>query len=420
MFAASEADAVGRDFYAVRGTRDFDAHGLGAMVTRVDRPFLDRQANVYELDHRWTPNAQLGIRSTVVASEVRTAGGGGARRNIRDSGVQVRIDYDMGEGWRQQLYAVHLGDELQLNDFGFLERNNFNYARYDLARRVTGFAETSPYSAKDWHWALSRRTNDQGLHLADAVAINRRGERRDGGSDFAELAAYSRGHDDLITRGNRAVAMPAKLFAHYQRSRPRQGDSRWEMSGSVRYSAGGLGGIDEGRGAFYVEPTYHVNDRLSFFGGLELVHHGDWLLWRGGNLLGSYRADQIFLNSGAVWVIGDRQELRVRLEAIGLDARARQAWRVAADGEPVAVDEPIPDFALRNLGFQIRYRYELAPLSHLYIAYVRGGELYDEGVRGSGGAAGFDGRGAGRQFSDAFNLRDSEQLLVKLSYRFEI
>jgi hypothetical protein len=63
---------------------------------------------------------------------------------------------------------------------------------------------------------------------------------------------------------------------------------------------------------------------------------------------------------------------------------------------------------LRRL-VQIRYRYELAPLSHLYIAYVRGGELLDEGEGGFG---------VGRQLSDAFALRDSGLLHVKLSYRF--
>ena len=63
---------------------------------------------------------------------------------------------------------------------------------------------------------------------------------------------------------------------------------------------------------------------------------------------------------------------------------------------------------MRNLGFQIRYRYELAPLSYLYVVYGRGGfdqEPTDEG--------------AGGLLRDSFQLRDDEQLLVKLSYRFE-
>ena len=103
VFAASEADDVGRDFYAVRATRDFGTQGLGAMVTRVERPYLDRIATVYEIDHRWAPNARWNIRTTAVASSVDQDD-----RTINDSGAQIRIDNDLGNGWRQQLYAVHL------------------------------------------------------------------------------------------------------------------------------------------------------------------------------------------------------------------------------------------------------------------------------------------------------------------------
>ena len=404
VFAATEGDDGGRDFYAMRATRDFIGQGVGAMVTRVVHPFLDREATVYEVDHRWTPNAQWNIRTTAVASSVDQAG-----RTTNDSGAQLRIDYDMGKGWRQQLYAVDLGDNLQLNDFGFLERNNFNYVRYEIAHRITELPESSPYAAHDMRAGISRRANDDGVHIADAWQIDRFSERRDGGEQFMQISGWTSGHDDLITRGNGVVKVPAKLFAFAERFRPRKG--HWGFYGNVRYAAEGLGGTDDGLVQLYFEPRYHVNDALSFFAGVKATHNPDWLLWRGGNLLGTFKSDMLFLNAGMSWLIDSKQELRVRLEAIGLDAEAQQAWRVAPDGTPVAVNEAIPNFALRNLGFQVRYRYELAPLSYLYIAYVRGGSLFAQGV------GPFD---ASNQFSDAFDLRDSEQLLVKLSYRFEL
>jgi hypothetical protein len=87
----------------------------------------------------------------------------------------------------------------------------------------------------------------------------------------------------------------------------------------------------------------------------------------------------------------------------------KQAWRVDADGRPVPTNDPVSDFSLRNMGFQIRYRYELAPLSNLYIAYVRGGFGFEEFSQDVVPLLG-----------DSFRLHDSEQLLVKLSYRFEL
>ena len=71
-------------------------------------------------------------------------------------------------------------------------------------------------------------------------------------------------------------------------------------------------------------------------------------------------------------------------------------------------DDLVDDINVQTLGFQIRYRYELAPLSYLYVVYGRGGfdqEPTDDGARSL--------------LRDSFQLRDDEQLLVKFSYRFE-
>jgi hypothetical protein len=212
--------------------------------------------------------------------------------------------------------------------------------------------------------------------------------------------------------------MPSKLFLFGERFRPRK--EHWAFYGNARYAAEGLGGIDEGSITLYFEPTYHVNDILNFNVGLEARHNPDWLLWRPDQepttpekRVATFRSDMLFLNGGVTWLADAKQELRIRLEAIGLDARTRQAYRVSPDGVPEAVDEDVPDFSLSNMGFQVRYRYELAPLSYLYVAYVRGGSLFDLGTD-------HDVFQAQDQFIDAFGLRDSEQLLVKLSYRFEI
>lgn len=407
VFAASENGAAGRDFYALRATHSFADTGIGGqdigvMLTRVQRPFLDRDATVLAFDHTWRPNAQWNIRSQWVGSDIVQAG-----TTTRDDGFQLRADYDMGKGWRQQLYALHLGANLQLNDFGYLQRNNFNYLRYELDRRATDLPKESQYASHDWHYAVSTRYSDRGVHIADAAAIERQSELRDGGSEYFNIAMRGHGRDDLITRGNGVVKVPENFYSYIERSRPRRG--HWAFFGSLSATASGLQGIRGTGLEAYFEPTYFITDNLSFFTGLRASHAPDLLIWQHDNLLGSFRVDQIGLNAGLKWTIGSKQELRVKLESIGLGAHLTQAWRVAPDGTPVAVSEPVAGFALRNLGFQIRYRYELAPLSDLFIVYGRGGALFEQ----------ID-FGASDEFRNAFGLRDSEQLLIKLSYRFEI
>ncbi|MDN8677446.1 hypothetical protein Q0N25_13745, partial [Staphylococcus aureus] len=93
-------------------------------------------------------------------------------------------------------YLLHLGDELELNDFGYLERDDFNYGRYELRRRFNEQPDSSPYRSVDWRGAVSHRSNDSGLHIAYAWAVNRQAERKDGGNEFAEIAGWTPGNDD--------------------------------------------------------------------------------------------------------------------------------------------------------------------------------------------------------------------------------
>jgi hypothetical protein len=131
-------------------------------------------------------------------------------------------------------------------------------------------------------------------------------------------------------------------------------------------------------------------------------------VWQQDTLFGSFEGKQTNLNAGFNWIMTNRHELRLKLQAIGLSADLRQAYRVDPAGNSIPTSEPVDDFSVRNLGLQIRYRYELAPLSYLYVVYGRGGFDQTPSSEDSGGLV-----------RDSFDLRDDEQLLIKLSYRFE-
>jgi hypothetical protein len=106
--------------------------------------------------------------------------------------------------------------------------------------------------------------------------------------------------------------------------------------------------------------------------------------------------------------MASRHELRLKLQAIGVNADLRQGYRVDPAGRALMTNEPIDDFSVRTLGVQLRYRYEIAPLSYLYVVYGRGGYQQEPVSEDSAGLV-----------RDSFSLRDDEQLLVKFSYRFE-
>lgn len=402
LFVAEEADAVGRSFSALRLVRDFDKQNVGLMITQVDRPYLDRTATVFGIDHNWRPTQRLNVQTRLIGSDIAQAG-----QSTRGSGATLFVTYEMDGGWRQQWLAMHFGDSLQINDFGYLSRVNLNFLFWQVSRRITDMPESSPYASHEWRWRISGTDNDHGLPLQRQFRVTRSSDRRDGGGEYAQVNVNAPGYDDRILRGNGILRTPSSFNAFYERSRPRKGN--WELNGNMGFNNSGIGGDRRIGYNAQFKPTYFVSDAINIFAALYVESTPQWMIWQHDNLLGTFDERAVQFDAGVNWTIGDKQELRVKLQALGLNAKLRQAWRTQADGTPIAVSDPVDDFSIRNLGFQIRYRYELAPLSNLYIVYGRGGYLYDPVAQDD-----FN------QLRDSFSLRDSEQLLIKLSYRFEL
>ncbi len=402
VLAADEAGEAGRFFGAARLDHDFGDQSLGMLLTRVDHPWLGRQATVLGVDHNWRPTSQLTIASNVVGSDIEQSG-----VHVRDSGATVLANLEMSRGWRQQWLGMHFGDQLQINDFGYLARNNFNYAHWEVRKRNTALPADSAYSSHDWRFRIDALDNDHGLRLRRQLRVSRNSNLRDGATEITRLNVNTAGWDDLLTRGHGALFLPPSADLVFERISPRHGDWGFELEAEI--VSGGLSGNRRPGYNIKFLPTYFVSDAFSIYAGPYYEHVPDWLVWQRDNLIGSFDEHTLQLDAGINWSIDTRQELRVKLQAIGLDARLRQGYRVAGNGRAVASDESIDDFNLRNLGLQIRYRYELGPLSYLYVVYGRGGYGLDN-----------DARDTGDVFGRTFSLRDDEQLLVKLSYRFDI
>ena len=403
VFFADEADDVGRSFGALRLVRDFGNQNLGLMLTRVDRPYLDREATVLGVDHNWRPSPRWNVQTRVFGSQIDDSGA-----TTRDFGGTLWADYQMDHGWRQQWIAMHFGNDLEINDAGYLSRNSTNYLHWEVRKRFADQPADSRYSSKEWRWRASSSHNDHGQKLNDQFRVSREGRLRNGSYEYAQININGPGVDDLITRSNGPVKRPGNFNSLFEYERPRKGN--WAHNLELQLQSGGLAGNSKIGYSLYYEPTYFISDAFSLIAGVYADHTPDWLVWnRNRNLLGSYEGREVHLNAGMDWNIGNKQELRVKLQAIALDADMRQTYAVDGGGNAVVSVEKVDDFSVKNLGFQIRYRYELAPLSYLYVVYGRGGyreEAYSEDT--------------GRLLGDSFDLRDDEQLLVKLSYRFEI
>ncbi len=403
VLAADEDGPAGRTFGAARVTHEFGTQTVGALLTRVQHPFLDRQATVLGLDDHWHPTQRFTLQGNVVGSDIAQHG-----QITRGAGATAIADERMGNGWRQQWLVMHFDDRLQINDFGYLERNNFDYAHWEVRKRITDLPAGSIYSSHDWHFRVDALDNDDhGLRLRRQLRINRSSELRNGDSEDAQIDINSAGWDDLLTRGHGALFLPPSSDLYYEHVTPRHGNWSWKLDAQA--STGGLAGNRRIGYDLDVVPTYFVSNALSIYTGVEAQYTPGWLVWQHDNLIGSFNQRTVELKAGFDWNIDGRQQLRLKLQALGLDARVLQAYRVGANGRAMETDDPVKSFNVRNLGLQIRYRYELAPLSYLYVVYGRGGYAQNAYQRDTT-----------TLLRNSFALRDDDELLVKLDYRFEL
>jgi hypothetical protein len=402
VFAAEEDESVGRSFQAARVVRDFSRQNLGFMVTRAERPYLDRVATVAGVDHDWRPTPRWNVRTRVFGSDIDDR----VQGDTQDVGATVWADYEMDRGWRQQWIAMYFGDELEINDAGYLSRNDMEYLHWQLNRRFTDLPANSRYASKDWRWRVSTLHSVTGHRLNHQFRVSRESRLRNGSYEYGQINVNSAGTDDLILRGNGVVNRPPNFNSYVEYDRPRKGD--WGFHGEMEIFSGGLEG--NANLGYFVEltPRYFISDAFNLYLGVTSSRNPDWLVWQRENLLGSFDRRTSEISAGFNWTVTNRQELRLKLQAIGLAANLRQAYRVDATGEALETVEPVDDFTVKNLGVQLRYRFEIAPLSYLYVVYGRGGYRNEPQVDGSASLLG-----------DSFSLRDDEQLLVKFSYRFE-
>lgn len=401
FFAADETGDAGRSFYLARGSHQTPTQELTVVQTHVERPFLDRSADVSAINSRWKPNDQWLINTAVHSSDITVDG-----HSVRGTGGGIIADWDMPGPWRQQYFFTRDDKDVNVNDLGFQDRNNFRYLEWETGYRQDQLPANSIFSSHAWEFELVSNHNLDGQALRETATVQRYSETRDGGNLFGFVRFGRNVYDDLISRGNGSIRVNGGWSGYLERFKPRQGDGLvdWDFYLQVlplRASAG------HGYSTS-VQSIFHPRDNLDFDIGLAALQQSDWLVWQQGSEFGSFRQKRLDLTSNLNWFINDRQELRVKLQSIAIDARAKRARRIGADQQLVDSDAALEDFSVRNFGFQIRYRYKLGNLSDIFAVYSRGGFALDEQRGDAFGLLG-----------DSFDLRDDDQLLVKIAYRFE-
>jgi len=403
-------DAHGRQFYVGRARRSLgNSLSAGWLGTYVDRPTLDRRANVQSVDLRWTASQQLTLIGQAMHSEIHrpddlpstpldpSGSGDGATLHLRYAGSR----------WEHATNLLHYDRNFQLDDAGFLERNNLN-AINDVS--TLHFRDYAPDSAILESFVIPSGQlayNDQGDRLQGWTDLlwgaNFRGN---GGVRLEWYLADIGGVDDIFTRGNGPVTLPPVSFFYLSYFNP--------PTGVLRYVATvvPIQGLTSGWGwEVQLQPALYFSERLVAKFYFDYQQQPNYMIWQGtGNLVSTFEYRQLIARAGLEWYPADHHELRALLQWAGGVGKSPQPYRPDETGNLHVTADEVPEFSFSDVALQVRYRWEFRPRSDLYVVYTRGGDFGAEDSQ----------RNLPSLFSAGWKQETASQFLVKVRYRFAL
>jgi len=286
---------------------------------------------------------------------------------------------------------------------GYLRRNDTEGASIRGMWQQNGFSENAAISNITWSANGSISRNMAGDVFPATAMLNMTAKMRKGSEVMLSFNYASSGDDDTLSRGNGLVRLNERLGANINYSTPRRG--AWKNSFGVRASQEGVEKWGVGLSA---DAVWYPGENLNLDLSVNPSWSRDWLIWVQDTQLGSFSRRQITAELSANWFPAAKHEMRLKTQWATVDAEAEQSYDIGAGGRLIPDSRPLDDFAQINFVLQLRYRYEIGPLSDFYLVYSRGGFDYIMDPD----------RDTLDLLGDSTQLRDSDQILAKLRYCF--
>ena len=393
-----DLQATGRDFTIGRllyeDTSNGSRRSIGWMGTDVSHPDIDSTVNAidahyFSADQRWALDGQL------MHSDVD---------DVTGLGFLGDINYSPRQGVQHIIKASYIDEKFDMNDLGFLSRNsqvNLDYNFVLTESNIPGIQSRTTTITSINQYNIDGEPVQLGQSIGRAWSyIN------NNSFDFRFLYLPSR-VDDRLGRGTGDFRIPER----YTLSSNFSSNPARNIAFSLNLEAGqeDLGSklFTSGLGV-----VWRPNDRFSFDLGLSYTDREALLVHQGDGKYTSFESHQWAPKLESNYFISSKQQFRISMQWNSLKAFEDRFWEADPSRleylNPVAnPDNDADDFVISRLTFQARYRWEIAPLSDLFVVYTRGSNL------------------PGNNFftfqdllEQAWNDRIVDSFAIKLRYRF--
>ena len=373
FLGASEKDedfSQGRDFYATKFRKTSKNFSFGYLGTHVERPVLNREATVHTTDFEYWASEDLRVSGVLINSKVNDKDGYGFR---------VGYGYTPSKTFSGGMGVWYFDEKIDLSDMGYLWRNDYAMLSGRFEWKQPEFPESSLSRERKYQLDFAYETDRKGTKETPPIAFTLTNGFKN--SSQATLKTFYRasGRDSVITRRYEQspyINMPKGYGYEFEYMGPSKDYYQYMFNYARRKG-------EEYTPSLGWNTAYDAFLELSPFDNLSIsVYYSEyeeegWLNWIQDNLLATYDMKQRVTVTGLNWFKGDRHELRVKAQMVAFTARnpmpflADQFGNLNISPKKIAV----PPITLSDLAFQIRYRYELMPLSYLYVVYTKGGRV---------------------------------------------
>ena len=411
-------DATGEDIVLREDARRFDVYrvlfepnlesgrkSIGYMGTLLSNPSDSEKVHGIDAHYQLMQGA-IGIDGQWIASDVEGTNGYGFMADIR---VVPKA------GHVHSLQLDYFDDEVDIQGLGFIQRNDLIGGQYFYS-----YSKSS--GLPDWlrtrflNMYLGRHANTDGKVTLRFI----------GGSVTLQLQNLSRVRlqysvrpsfvDDYSSFGD--GDFNAKTGRTISASFGTDSAKKWAYSVQT-----GLRDDQLGHPSRFLDLgfTYTPVSRFRLDWDIRFRKSDGWLVYLGDGDFGTFASDNVDVVTSIDYFITSKQQIRMTMQWTGIDADESEAWEIVDPNRILDLarrikdeTEESDDFAISRMTFQLRYRWEIAPLSDLFVVLTRGSNL-------SSFNSGYEHLLEG-DFQDLFGEAVDEpvvnRLIAKLRYRF--
>jgi hypothetical protein len=370
----NESFSVGKNFYAIRSRTDLGNKTLGYMMTHVDDSFNNTSATVNVIDYVNVKSDQLTYFTDLLFSK---------KDDDSSFGYRSQFNYQPSNFSSVSGSVLYFDKNFQLNDFGYLRRADWIHVGLGGGYKKIDFAIDSPINQIDMNIDFNYDADTDGN--TNPIRIEQKNEitfKNTSKLKF-DLGIKTSGKNTTITRKNSdfpfiKINKKKNITLDFEAINYKFWTYDWRISFEKGEKQKTFNSDGYEREFYKIAGSYFPNDNLKLSLQYRIRKEDEWLIWTEDNKFGLFDSEQDTISIGLNWFRGNKHEIRLKGQFVSLQADNPRSLVSDQKGYLYESDESIKAFTQGVASFQIRYKYEIAPLSYLYLVYSKGGRNYDE------------------------------------------